>query len=71
MRNIAEIVREIPDPRSGNALRHKLEDVLRIAILSIISECSQFTEMELFGIEKAEWLSTFLELPYGIPSHDT
>lgn len=71
MRGIVEIFREIPDPRTGNATRHKLEEVLTIAILAILSECAQFTEMELFGLEKADWLQTFLELPHGIPSHDT
>ena len=71
MRGIVEIFRGIPDPRTGNATRHKLEEVLTIAILAILSECAQFTEMELFGLEKADWLQTILELPHGIPSHDT
>jgi predicted transposase YbfD/YdcC len=71
MIGIVEIFQGIPDPRSGNATLHKLEEVLTIAIMAILSECTQFTEMELFGIEKSEWLRTFLELPNGIPSHDT
>jgi DDE_Tnp_1-associated len=29
------------------------------------------TDMETFGETKAEWLKQFLELPFGIPSHDT
>ena len=70
-KGIIEIMRQIPDPRSGNAIRHKLEDILTIAILAIICDYSLFTEMELFGIEQEEWLRTFLELPNGIPSHDT
>ena len=28
-------------------------------------------DVELFGNSRKEWLSGFLELPYGIPSHDT
>ena len=28
-------------------------------------------EVEFFGHQKQAWLETFLELPYGIPSHDT
>ena len=70
-KGIIEIMRQIPDPRMGNAIRHKLEEILTIAILAIICDYSQFTEMELFGIEQEEWLRTFLELPNGIPSHDT
>ena len=70
-KGIIEIMRQIPDPRTGNAIRYKLEEILTIAILAIICDYSQFTEMELFGIEQEEWLRTFLELPNGIPSHDT
>lgn len=70
-KGIIEIMRQIPDPRTGNAIRHKLEEILTIAILAIICDYSQFTEMELFGIEQEEWLRTFLTLPNGIPSHDT
>ena len=70
-KGIIEIMRQIPDPRKGNAIRYKLEEILTIAILAIICDYSQFTEMELFGIEQEEWLRTFLELPNGIPSHDT
>lgn len=66
-----EIFKEIPDPRSGNALKYKLEEILTIAVLAVLCDCSQFTEMELFGIEQEEWLKTFLSLEHGIPSHDT
>jgi len=70
-KGIVEIFREIPDPRNGNGIRHKLDEILTIAILSILCECTQFTEMELFGIEREKWLHTFLVLENGIPSHDT
>lgn len=45
--------------------------MLTIAILAILCECMQFTEMELFGTEREAWLRTFLTLENGIPSHDT
>ncbi|MHB1155093.1 MAG: ISAs1 family transposase [Eubacteriales bacterium] len=70
-KGLIDIFRALPDPRRGNAIRHKLEEVLTIAILAILCECSQFTEMELFGREREEWLRTFLILENGIPSHDT
>ena len=70
-KGIIEIFRNVPDPRIGNAIRHKLEEILTIAILAILCECTQFTEMELFGKEREEWLRTFLTLEGGIPSHDT
>ena len=64
-KGIIDIMRQIPDPRTGNAIRHKLEEILTIAILAIICDYSRFTEMELFGIEQEEWLRTFLELQNG------
>ena len=69
--SLVEIFRDIPDPRTGNGIRHKLEEILIIAILAILCECVRFTEMELFGQEREEWLRTFLTLESGIPSHDT
>lgn len=70
-RGLVEILKEVPDPRSGNGILHKLEDILTIAILAILCECTQFTEMQLFGEEREEWLRGFLSLEHGIPSHDT
>lgn len=70
-RGIIEIFKDIPDPRVGNAKKYKLEEILTIAVLAVLCDCSQFTEMELFGREKEKWLKEFLELENGIPSHDT
>lgn len=48
-RGIVEILKDITDPRKGNAKRHKLEEILTIAILETLYECSQFTEMSYLG----------------------
>ena len=61
----------LPDPRIDRCKRHKLLDILVIAICSTICGADSWTEMELFGESKEEWFRTFLELPNGIPSHDT
>lgn len=68
---IVNIFREIPDPRRGNAIRYDLTEILIIAILAIVSGMQSFTEIEMFGLERHEWLQTFLTLKNGIPSHDT
>ena len=61
------------DPRLDNHrnLRHNLTDILVITILATICGAETWEEVNEFGIAKYEWLSTFLELPNGIPSHDT
>src|SRR5262249_5716967 len=51
--------------------RHKLSDILVIALCATLADCDSFYDMEDFGNDKIDWLRTFLELPNGIPSHDT
>jgi len=63
---------DIKDPRVHNHnFRHNIIDILVIAVLGTICGADGWVEIERFGEAKQEWLSTFLELPNGIPSHDT
>jgi predicted transposase YbfD/YdcC len=61
----------LTDPRTDHTLRHKLLDIVTIAILAVICGAEGRTDMEAFGKAKESWLRQFLELPNGIPSHDT
>jgi len=61
---------ELPDPRAANIV-HRLGDILIIAICAVICGADSWVDVEIFGNAKLSWLSTFLELPRGIPSHDT
>jgi DDE_Tnp_1-associated len=61
----------IQDHRSKRTLLHQLSDILTIAVLSVIAGGNGWEDMELYGLSKYDWLSTFLELPNGIPSPDT
>jgi len=61
----------LPDPRMEGKISHKFIDIVMIAISAVLSGAESWTEIELFGQTKEEWLSSFLELPNGIPSHDT
>lgn len=62
---------EIEDPRIERTRRHKLIDILTIAILAVICGADSWVGMESFGQAKHVWLKRILELPNGIPSHDT
>jgi hypothetical protein len=63
---------DIQDFRLQNHnFRHKLSDILIIAILGTICGADGWAEIERFCKAKEEWLKTFLSLPHGIPSHDT
>jgi predicted transposase YbfD/YdcC len=62
---------ELPDPRRSQGRRHKLRDILAVALCAVVCGADDFTEIEEFGQTKEAWLRQFLELPHGIPSHDT
>jgi predicted transposase YbfD/YdcC len=69
--SIAKHFRELKDPRTGNAKRHIFIEILIIAICAVICGADGWNDVELYGTNKKDWLKTFLELPNGIPSHDT
>ena len=60
----------IEDHRHHNKL-HKLIDVIIISICGVVAGADTYEQIENFGKKRQKWLSKFLQLPYGIPSHDT
>ena len=68
---IADHFAEIEDPRVERTRQHKLIDIITIAICAVICGAEGWTDIETYGLAKYEWLKQFLELPNGIPSHDT
>ena len=65
------IFKNIPDPRMQGKVIHKLHDILVIAVCSIIAGIEHWTQMEDYARANRDWFESFLELPNGIPSHDT
>lgn len=63
--------RDLQDPRVQGRCNHLLIDILSIAILAVLSGAEDWPDIEVFGKRRAAWLKGFLELPGGIPSHDT
>src|ERR671917_2859440 len=61
----------IEDPRCAWKVEHRLLDILIIAVCAVLGEAESFEDIALYGRCKRDWLGTFLELPNGIPSHDT
>lgn len=69
---IKEYFSDLEDPRNHIMKnRHKLMDIIVIAICGVICGADDWVAISDFGEAKIEWLSTFLELPNAIPSHDT
>jgi predicted transposase YbfD/YdcC len=62
---------DLTDPRIDRTKLHKLLDILVIAICAVIAGADNWEDIAEFGQAKMDWFKTFLELPNGIPSHDT
>ena len=69
--SLVEQFATLDDPRCASKVEHRLIDVLVIAVCAVIAEAETFEDIALYGRCKEAWLRGFLELPGGIPSHDT
>jgi predicted transposase YbfD/YdcC len=71
MDNPLKYFAELRDPRVERNREHLLEEILLIAIAAVLSGAESWNDIADYGLDKQEWLKTFLRLPGGIPSHDT
>ena len=69
--SIAKYFEPLEDPRILLKTDHKLIDIIVIAICAVICGADKWTQVSEFGRAHESWLKQFLELPQGIPSHDT
>lgn len=67
---ILRMFETLPDPRGDNT-RHKLMDILTLALCAVICGAGDWVAVVFYARKKQAWFESFLELPYGIPSHDT
>jgi predicted transposase YbfD/YdcC len=70
-RGLLRAFAELKDPRMNRTKLHSLCDILTIAICALICGADGWVQVEEFGDCKKKWFRTFLDLPNGIPSHDT
>jgi predicted transposase YbfD/YdcC len=70
--DLVERLKTIPDPRRQCLnLKHRLEDLLVLGFCGTLAGCDDFVEIADWATDHVEFFGTFLELPNGIPSHDT
>jgi len=62
---------KLEDPRIDRQKLHPLMDIIVIAICAVICGAETWVDIENFGKARLEWFKKFLELPNGVPSHDT
>ena len=71
MDNPLQYFAALKDPRVERNREHLLEEILLVAIAAVLSGAESWNDMEEYGKAKKAWLKTFLQMPGGIPSHDT
>lgn len=69
--SIIDCFSDLSDPRVFKKTDHKLIDIIVIAICAVICGADKWTQIEEYGQTNHDWFKNFLELPSGIPSHDT
>jgi predicted transposase YbfD/YdcC len=61
----------LKDPRRAHRRLHLLQDIIVVALCAVIAGAQDWQQIVTFGRNRLAWLRGFLELPHGIPSHDT
>lgn len=69
--NFMLIFKDQDDTRMQGKVKHLMSDIIMITFLAILARCDGWDEIAMFAKSKEKWLKQFLELPNGIPSHDT
>jgi hypothetical protein len=71
MPSLITILRQVPDPRTGNAQRHALLDLPVIALAASVCGAETCVDFAEFAADRERLLREFLSLENGWPSHDT
>lgn len=70
-RGLLRAFAELEDPRMDRTRKHTLSDILTLATCAVICGADGWVQVQQFAECKEDWFRTFLDLPGGIPSHDT
>lgn len=71
MKALLDYVSTVTDIRQEKKVLHKMMDIIMLVFFATLGNADDWVEMEVFGREHEEFLRNYLELPNGIPSHDT
>ena len=71
MKALLDYVSTVTDCRQEKKVRHKMMDIIMLVFFATLANADDWVEIEVFGKEHGDFLRNYLELPYGIPSHDT
>jgi predicted transposase YbfD/YdcC len=71
MTKLLKYLDTVTDKRQEKKVRHKIGDIIALVFFAMLANANEWTTIEIFGKEHEAFLRKHLELPNGIPSHDT
>lgn len=69
--SLFEHIQVLKDPRAEKNRQHSLEAIVFISVCGVICGAEGWVDLHRYGLLKKEWLSKYVDLSHGIPSHDT
>ena len=71
MLEILKYLEYVEDNRQPWKIKHKASDCIAITLFATLANANEWTEIHAFAEMNENFLRKYLELPNGIPSHDT
>ena len=71
MENVLRYLDTVIDHRQEKKVLHKIGDIIALVLFALLANANEWVAIEIFGKEHEQFLRGYLELPNGIPSHDT
>ena len=71
MEELLEKLTKIRDIRQEWKIKHKIGDIVAIVLFAMLANADEWELIEDFAYANEDFLSKYLELENGIPSHDT
>lgn len=68
---LAAHFKDLEDPRGSQGVLHPFISIVTIALLATVGGAQGWEDIEIYGVSHQQWLSCFLDLPFGVPSADT
>jgi predicted transposase YbfD/YdcC len=71
MEELLKTLNTVIDIRQSRKVRHKIGDIIALVFFATLSGADDWVSMEIFGKEHESFMRRYIELPNGVPSHDT
>jgi len=71
MKSLLHQLGTVIDIRQEKKVKHLMKDIIAIVFFALLANANEWIEIYCFAVKKEKWLRKYVELPNGIPSHDT